>query len=503
MNAPHVEPEEEEGSGGLQLDLIGSYFAFGVRAVRDRKLLAAGIFLPIAILSLLAAATWPRTYHCETILMIQSNQVFQESKQDALGGAAQVITRQENLEAIINQLDLVRDWQNSRSGLSRVKDAILDRVRGVPDAKDRVRMVVGTLQYALNVTTGPGTLTLSMDWSTPEGAAKIVAAAQQSFLESRHNAEIASLAEYISILEGHAAKVHDEIDSYAAQIQKIKDDRLAAVESGKKEDVPEKAAIRIARAPVRAAPKAPTEDELQAKELLQSKQRELKELQAQRTRRLTDLQAKKLELETKYTSQHPEVLAIEQNILSLSSPAPDEVALKREVQQLVSEQDAKAAAAAAGAQAAASLRAGGGGGVVADVGTPAAGTEPLSPEVMMLMQDNGENLDPALASQLRFAVDKYAMLRGKIGTARIDLDTAQAAFAHRYQVVVPAEVQRKPIKPKVPLVIGGGLVGALVLALLACVLAELRTGRIVERWQIYQMGLPVLAELPLPRNSLE
>jgi hypothetical protein len=32
-------------------------------------------------------------------------------------------------------------------------------------------------------------------------------------------------------------------------------------------------------------------------------------------------------------------------------------------------------------------------------------------------------------------------------------------------------------------------------------LAELRKGKIVERWQVYQMKLPILAELRLPSGS--
>ena len=49
--------------------------------------------------------------------------------------------------------------------------------------------------------------------------------------------------------------------------------------------------------------------------------------------------------------------------------------------------------------------------------------------------------------------------------------------------------------------IGGGLFAALLLALLVPILLELRTGIIVERWQVQQLRLPILAELPLPPGS--
>jgi uncharacterized protein involved in exopolysaccharide biosynthesis len=74
------------------------------------------------------------------------------------------------------------------------------------------------------------------------------------------------------------------------------------------------------------------------------------------------------------------------------------------------------------------------------------------------MQEGSEELDPAVGAQFRTAVNKYATLRDKIGTARVDLDTAQAAFKHRYRIVIPAEVPDKPSKPKIPVVLGVGFI---------------------------------------------
>ena len=43
-----------------------------------------------------------------------------------------------------------------------------------------------------------------VEWADGWTAARIVEAAQQNFLETRHVAEISTIAEYIAILEGHA-----------------------------------------------------------------------------------------------------------------------------------------------------------------------------------------------------------------------------------------------------------------------------------------------------------
>lgn len=501
MNAAH-EDEEEAASPGVSADLIKSYLAFALRAVRKRRLLAGSIFGTLTVFTILAVIYWPRTYHCDTVLMIQGNQMFQDTRQDAMSGAAQVITRHENLEALVRQTNLVKDWDKGRTAPYRLKDKLMTSLRGPISDKDKERILVGTLQYALGVNTGNGTLTISIDWGDPEVAARIVGAAQQSFLQSRHSAEVSTLGEYISILEGHALKVHDEIDAFAGQIQKIRSERLAEVEKDLATATAAPPAVGKPPGPRRPAPAArsvpalPNDELISLKERLEEKQRELKELQEQRTRRLAELQARMLDLRTKFTGAHPEILSLQRNIDLLSTITPPEQQLQAEVASLKTQlQTANSSLA--------TLPKGPGLGGGFDGGSDGGATtaEPLGADIIKLMQDTDESVDPAVAAQLRFAVEKYAMLRGKINAAKVDLDTAQAAFKHRYQVVVPAEPPNRAIKPKVPVVLGGGLFAALLLALIVCLLLELRTGILVERWQIYQIGIPVLGELRLPPHS--
>jgi uncharacterized protein involved in exopolysaccharide biosynthesis len=107
-------------------------------------------------------------------------------------------------------------------------------------------------------------------------------------------------------------------------------------------------------------------------------------------------------------------------------------------------------------------------------------------------------MDPAVSAQLSTALSKYSELRGEIRSARIRLDTAQAAFNYRYKIVAPASLPGKPSKPKVLNVLVIGLLGALALALLVPIALELKTGIIVERWQVHALKIPVLGELSLP-----
>jgi hypothetical protein len=189
---------------------------------------------------------------------------------------------------------------------------------------------------------------------------------------------------------------------------------------------------------------------------------------------------------------HPDVLTAEQR-LSMLEQEPSELALLRaETRTLESQIKAREQLA----QRPGSFL---GGGRTASGSASAAAVEALPPDLGQLL--DSDDVDPTQATQLRGAVTQYGSLREDIRSGRIDLDTAQAAFNHRYKVVVPADPPGKPSKPKPAMIIGGGFALALFLALLLPLLLELRTGVVVARWQVNMIELPVLAELHLPPHS--
>ena len=109
--------------------------------------------------------------------------------------------------------------------------------------------------------------------------------------------------------------------------------------------------------------------------------------------------------------------------------------------------------------------------------------------------------DPAITvarSQLAMATSRYQDILMRIDAARIELDTARAAFKYRYTVVSPAQTPRNPIAPNVPLIVMAGLLAGLVFAFLTSTLLDLRRGRVVEGWQIEKrLKIPLLAQVKL------
>jgi len=103
-------------------------------------------------------------------------------------------------------------------------------------------------------------------------------------------------------------------------------------------------------------------------------------------------------------------------------------------------------------------------------------------------------------SGLNFAIRAYEENLWAIERARVDLDTAQAAFKYRYRVITPADVPRGPIKPKKILVLLGALLGGLAVGVFVAIALELKRDLIRETWQIERsVGLPVVANLDLPK----
>lgn len=493
--------DEGEGGGGLNTELIVSYLMFAKRAIVRRKYLVLGVFAALTAFVLLAVKYWPRTYYCESRLMATGRGLSQRTEErggDALKGATEFVVRHENLEAIIKQTDLVRLYQERRQPIVKLKDAIMEKIRGPITEKQLYGGLVWTLEEKLKATTEGTSLTIGVEWPDAQSAALIVDAAQNNFFEVRHIAEISTISEYISILEGHASRLRGEVDSLAQQIRQLKENKrnealakLKGVAPAEKAGATEEVR-RLVAAPRPRPSLVPDEETVRLKVLLEAKQRAVADLEDFRNRRLLDLQQKLVELKQKFTEQHPQVMDVKQNIASLSHETSQVTALRAEVKGI--EADIRRRTGAPEAP-------GGGGTIIVrapgETATPAAA--PLPADITNLLQDvKEEELDPAVTAQFRYAVENYSSIRGQISSARVDLDTSQAAFKYRYKVVVPPEAPDKPIKPKIPLVIGGGLFLALVVSLLSAIVSELRTDRIVEDWQVQQIALPLLAELTFP-----
>ena len=488
------EDNEQEGPGrGFRPELIQSYLAFAQRALRVHWVLAATVFVVGAGLTFAAAKYLPRTYSSTTVMMVQGSGVLDgRNGSNALAGAEDIIVRRENLEGLIRDTGLVRTAFARRPPLLRLKDRIVGYLFGEMDDKTRMLSLVGTLQTKLLVSVEKGDLSIKVEWSDPLTATELAEAARLSFLKARHSAEISAFEDMMAILDAHATSLRADIGVQVQQLKVLRDEQRARLRQERTEarrtaaaasaDTTEPRAPVFVHRPIDPDAQLPT-----LKEKLADLKGKLANLNADRERRIRDEQAKYDDLKLHLTSSHPAVVTQRERI-AIASQVPSEVSLlEAEIKDISGEIAQREAMSSQGSAVVAARRA------------ASSATEPLSAEVTDLLER--DDLDPALSAQLSGAVAQYGSLRSEVFSTRVDLDTAQAAFNHRYQVIVPAEVPNKADKPKMAVVIGGGLVFALLLALVLPIVRELRKDIIRDRWQVEYIQLPVLAELRLPPQS--
>ena len=482
------------------MEIVRSYLTFAWQAIRRRWLWTAGIVIGGLALTLTVLRYIPRTYSCTTVMMALENPVLDTyGGPSPLAGAGTLITRQENIEVLVRETGLVQKYVARRPPLLALKDRVMQRLFGAWNEKTMSAIVVGTLQTKVNVgTDSAGNLTISVDWTDGKTAAEVAEAARQGFLRTRHAAEVAAFEAKMSILDEHASKMRTEVETLADQINAAHAERAPKPIAG--------AAASIA-APVTGTAAAPgravavrrpsgvaaamTADLPEQRAKLAELKRRLTDLESDREHRLRDERSKLAELQLHLTPSHPQVVT-EQERISLLSQVPSEVALLRsEVADLEGTLKQREILASRGTSS----------GVGSGVAASSAASVGLPTEIIQALEN--DDVDPALSAQISGAVARYGSLRDDIRAGRMQLDTAQAAFDHRYQIVVPAEIPNVPTKPKPPLIVGVGLGLSLLLGLLLPILAELRRGIIVERWQVTHLALPVLAELKLPPHSPE
>lgn len=459
---------------------------------------AAGVFAVVAVKVL------PKTFEAGTQLLAKRNQNLSTRSENTFvgltDGATETLHRRENLESMVKKTDLVNAYLERRAPIIKFKDDIMGLVREPPSKEDIAEQLVGDLDKNLIVATENNTITITVQWPDAEKAYDLVTAAQQAFLEERHLEEVSHLIEATAILEGRAAKQRNQIESAIAHLEKVvakreKEMRAASkVEeeqvSGQEGTGPKPVAkqrLQVVDTPAKDDAAVRRLSELQV--MIEERQKALSELTNETQRTVVDLQRKLQERRAVYTDAHPAIADLRRKLQVAQAESPQVSRLRGELHQLQAEQTA----------------------LQRQTGTPtqrrvatASGMKELSQRISAIAIP--EDLDPDdpevqyARSGLNFSIRAYEENLWSIERARVDLDTAQAAFKYRYRVITPADVPRGPIKPKKVLVLLGAILGGLMVGLFVAIALELKRDLIQESWQIERsVGLPVVANLDLPK----
>jgi len=477
-------PERAPGDAGdalLDLRHARHLLGFVARSARRHRGLAIAVLAIVSAATGLAFAVMPRTYHTQTKILAQRNFMM-----PALGNprrtvplesdaptrlATEAVMRRENLVAIVKQTNLLDEWRATRAPALRLKDWVVSLVAGPPSDEDQLDALIGTLEKRMYVVADEGTVVIGIHWPDANGAFRIVESAQRNFLEGRHASEVATIGESIGILEGHAATVHETIERSYADLRR-------------QAPAPAAAPARAPAPPVRSAAAAADVASLRA--TLSAKRLAIADLEGYQRRRLAELQTLFTEQKNTYGPAYPALANTRRSIEELSTPSPQLAELRRDERELTLQlrrrgadaNDAAAAAAASG------------------------GMDPLLARAAIASFERVANdstraeRESYIRTRLKIAENEYEDLLQRLEAARIELETARAAFKYRYGVVSPAQVPKKPVQPKPALFLAGGLVLGALLALFVAVAVDVGGGRVLEPWQVERaLGLRVLAEV--------
>lgn len=460
---PHHEPPYQEL---FDWQKIRRYVFFSLGSIRRRRWLFLLIFGGMVLLAAGGLAVMPRTYEVETRLLAQKNAVLavradSNAWEVPTRSAADTILRRDNLHALIRETNLIEEWPKRRAPILRLKDWLQSKLGPPPTDEERLLALTGLLQNELTVWTTPdGTVVIKLRWPDGAMACRIVEIAQQRFIETRHVAEISTIGEQIAILEGHSAELKAKVEKGMAEVQLLRERSAAKGRAAKRP-----AAVR--------APPVPDEppEVVRLRVMLEAKRRAISDLDEFRRHRLVEQQTRMMELAPVYSKNNPVVVDLQKSIEALENDSPELRELRQEEARLRAELEKRSDR-----------------------------VDPSVPGLSSLPQDlfrmDGLSDDPALdyaRAQLLFSAKQYAAMRERIDSARVELDTARAAFKYRYSVILPPEIPRGPVKPKAVLVMVAASLAGLLLALLGTTVADLRSGAVLEPWQVLDLLGPAQA----------
>jgi uncharacterized protein involved in exopolysaccharide biosynthesis len=468
--APH--PGLEGGHEELfDWEKMSRYAGLALGSVRRRPLLFLLVSGGMVLFAAAGVAVLPKTYEVQCGLLAQKNAVLavraDNQMEQPTRAAAEIIIRRENLQALMRQTDLLQEWRRTRAPILRVKDWVLRALHLAPTEKELTEGLTDLLAKNLTVwTTADGAVNIRVVWRGRDIAYRLVDAAQQNFIEQRHVLEISTIAEQISILEGHAALLKKEIETQVAELQRLRD------RSPAKSTHP---------APPRPAIRALDPTALNLRVMLEGKRRAIADLEESRRRHIGELQTRLAEQRAVYSENHPALLDMQRSLDSLRNESPQLAQLRQEERELRRQ--------------------------LAERSDDGESALPGAPNIPAdLFRDLGTDEDSSVEyarAQLQYGAQQYAGIRARIDATRIDLDTARAAFKYRYSVVTPPLMPRAPIWPKLPLVMATALIAGLVLALFATTFADLRSGVVLKRWQLEDLLGPsaTIVDVHLPGRA--
>lgn len=491
------------------------------RAPRRHPALALGV-LAVNLLATLVYALWlPRTYEVDARIVGQRVLVMPSlgnphrsvpTDADApTRGAVDAILDQENIVALVKETNLLDRWEAHRPKLMRWKDKAVRLVTPKPTEEDRLRAMIGLVKKRLLVQADEATIKITLQWDDPAVAYDVVDLAQKNFLQRRSAMETAVIVDTITILEAEAATAREALAVALADAARLAAKNNAVRSGSDKADeatpsrpagapttptMPSMRTVTVVRPTLSdSATAAHVANASGLAKELDDKRAEIRAVEGPWQRTLADLRAKLADLRATYAEAHPAVMTLERRIADASAEPKELVQLRAEEKGLLERIDSipSGGTAKGGAGRVTTTT------ITVPVRTP--GAAPASASVgegPVLLREEPPELTEA-RTKLQAASRKYEERADRIDAARIELETARAAFKYRYRVVLPPELPKEPLGPGKAARLAGGAFLSLMVVFFAAGARDLLSGCLVEGWQARRrLRVPLLSEVVEP-----
>jgi uncharacterized protein involved in exopolysaccharide biosynthesis len=419
---------------------------FGLTALRRRWLVVLLFPVLFTAVAVVAARMLPRVYTTETRLLTKKNYTMPAlaapRRSVPLGSeapaqsAAELVLQRDALVQIVERAQLVEGWQAKAPPLMRAKHALRARIKGPLSHDELQDAMVGLLRQRLRVRIDDNeVIMIRASWWNADDALAIVNEALAAFLASRQRLDIETIAATEAILARNTEALQARVE---VRLASFRDARARAVGGS---------AALMAK-----SRNTPAELEKLRTEL-SARQRYRQELERQRDLRIGQLQMQVAEQSAWLGERHPDQIVAR---AALARVLDDDGGV---TQSRVQEEELERAFSARGGNAAGLATVAG-----SDLIDAAA-----SPD-----EDASVIYARAL---LRIDVDDYQDMSSRLSNARIELETARAAFGYRYMVTQPAERPRDADGPNAVMIVMGGLMAGVFAGFAAALALELR-GRV-------------------------
>jgi uncharacterized protein involved in exopolysaccharide biosynthesis len=437
-------PEPLDDDQLFDFNRLREYAGVVLEAVWRYRVVALVTFVLAVAATTAVANMWPKSYDADGRLLLQRNELMASlvnpgrtiprDAQSPTLAAQEIVLRRENVLALMKATNLLEQWEATRSPLLRARDGIMRLFRSTPTEDERLDAMAGLVEQRLQVgTSDEGVVSFSIRWPDAQMAYRLTDEAMKSFLEYRRATELAAITESIAILDRSIETLEAQIAQTIAQL-------------------PRRAGRPVARSVRPAGPSPQTVVRLsRLKTVLEAQQQEVRRLAGIQSQQLSEAQGRLTAAQTIYTQDHPTVLALRQAVTHLSRDSPELVEARREARDLEAEYDALSVKVGAATE--------------AQSRSFAIMNEPLAPALDPLsLVTLGDETEP-VSLRLRVEMSQLASLRERANAARAELSSAEAGFKFRYSVTRPPRPPRRPSGPNVLLLMFGGVVASLILAI--------------------------------------